>query len=174
MSDTEMRWGTEIRDACARYGLPVGLIWAIVQVESGGNPWAWNPEPRYRWLWNIQTNTPFRQLLPSEINAETPPLDFPYIAGDRDQEWWGQQASFGLMQTMGAVARENGCAVLYLTELCKPWASIEFGCRHVKKLFQRHGNTDSVLAAYNTGRPDHPPGSAGKVYVRKIRALYRG
>ena len=173
MSD-DMRWGAEIRSACDRYGLAPGLIWAIVQVESGGNPWAWNPEPHYRWFWNVKTNTAFRPLLVGEITSEVPPLDFPCLAGDRDQEWWGQQASWGLMQTMGAVARENGCAVPYLPEVCKPWTSLEYGCRHVKKLFQRHGNIDSVLSAYNTGRPDHPPGSAGDAYVRKIRVHYRG
>lgn len=166
------RWETEISEASAKFNLPVRLIAAFVTVESGGNPWAWNPEPHYRWLWDVKRNQPFRQLLPGESTNERPPHDFHCIAGDPDQEWWGQQASWGLMQTMGAVARENGFTGPYLPELCKPFVSLEFGCRHIKKLIQRHNSIDGAIAAYNTGSPAHPAGSAGDVYLRKIRALF--
>ena len=38
----------QIRDAARKHALPAGLVAAIVAVESGGNTWAWNPEPGYR------------------------------------------------------------------------------------------------------------------------------
>lgn len=167
-----MLWATEVAEAADKYAIPVGLVHAFVQVESGGNAWAWNPEPHYRWFWDVRRNQPFRQLLPGEAESERPPADFRCLAGDPDQEWWAQQASWGLMQTMGAVARENGFGGPYLPELCKPVVSLEFGCRHVRKLFQRHGAWTAVMAAYNTGSPAHPPGSAGDVYVKKITALW--
>lgn len=166
-----MMWEPEINDAAGRYGLSPKLVAAFVQVESGGNPWAWNPEPHYRWFWDVRRNQPFRQLLPGDSENESPPLDFQCLAGDRDQEWWGQQASWGLMQTMGAVARENGFATCYLTELCVPKVSLEFGCRHLRRLIARHNSVDSAIVAYNTGGTAHQPGSDGDVYLRKIRAL---
>ena len=90
----------------AAHGLPPLLITALVEQESAGDPYAWNPEPRYRYLWDVKRNAPFRTPTEAERASEIPPHDFPTLGGDRDQEWWGQQASWGLMQVMGAVARE--------------------------------------------------------------------
>lgn len=167
------KWLDLARIAAAQTGVPVDLILAIVEVESGGNQWAWNPEPHYRWFWDVRRNRPFRQLFPGESDSEYPPQDFPCLAGDRDQEWWGQQASWGLMQTMGAVARENGFTGPFLTELCDPATSLKFGTRHLHRLMQRIPTVDGVISAYNTGSPQHPPGSAGAAYVAKVRLIYR-
>lgn len=141
---------------CARLNLPELLVMAIVRVESGGNPYAWNPEPRYRYLWDVKKKAPFRALTPDEIAAEVPPKDFPTLGGDRDQEWWGQQASWGLMQVMGAVARECGFNRPYLPELCDPALSLEYGCRHLSTLrdrFVTRYGWNGVIAAYNAGSP---------------------
>ena len=113
-----------IQSAAARHALPELLVIAVVEVESAGNSWAWNPEPRYRYLWDVKRGRPFRPLTEAERASEIPPDDFSCIAGDRDQEWWGQQASWGLMQVMGAVAREHGFRGPYLTELSVPELSI--------------------------------------------------
>lgn len=132
--------------------LPAGLVAGIVQVESAGNPWAYNPEPHYRYLWNIDRATPFRSLTAAEIASERPPADFPAPPhADCDAEWWGQQASFGLMQVMGAVARERGFRGPYLTELCAVDVGLEFGCRHLEALYRRYGFWSSAVAAYNAG-----------------------
>ncbi len=168
------RWELETETAAARHRLGPRLVAAIVQVESAGNRWAYNPEPHYRWLWDVRRNQPYRQLLPGEAEAERPPLDFPCLAGDRDQEWWAQQASWGLMQTMGAVAREVGFGGSYLTELCDPAVSLEYGCRFLRKLFDKHGALDAVLAAWNTGNIAHPPGSAAEAYIKKVYAQMGG
>src|SRR5687767_808548 len=90
------------------HGLDPRLLRAQVLQESGGNTWAYNPEQRYRYFWNVKLWKPFREVTDPECSSEFPPVDFPTLAGDRDQEWWAQQASWGLMQVMGAVAREHG------------------------------------------------------------------
>ena len=168
-----------IESAAARHALPALLIAAIVQQESGGNPWAWNPEPHYRYLWDVRRRAPFRQLSSAEISSERPPADFPVIAGDRDQEWWAQQASWGLMQVMGAVAREWGYREPYLPALCDPETNIEYGCRHLLGLRQRHfrgHGWSGVIAAYNAGSPRL--GDDGKYvnqqYVDEVNARLKG
>src|SRR5688572_17064220 len=102
----------EIRDWQVRkaieHGLPATLVFGVCAVESSDNPYAWNPEPKYRYLWDVRRNKPFRALASYEVDSKVPPSDFFGKSGDRDQEWWAQQASWGLMQVMGAVARERG------------------------------------------------------------------
>jgi hypothetical protein len=48
-----------IQQAALGAGLSADLVEAIVRVESEGNPFAWNPEPRYRYLWNVWIKAPF-------------------------------------------------------------------------------------------------------------------
>lgn len=143
----------EIAVAAAAQGLDATLVRALVLVESGGQPWAWNPEPRYRYLWDVRRAVPFRVLTEAERVAEFPPPDFPTLAGDPDQEWWGQQASWGLMQVMGAVARERGLRVPYLPVLCDPATNLGVGCGHLAALLAwAHGNVAQALAAWNGGK----------------------
>jgi hypothetical protein len=79
-----------------------------------------------------------------------PPKDFPYLAGDRDQEWWAQQASFGLMQLMGGLARELGFKGAYLTALCDPDLNLQIGCKHLSALLKwADGDVTKALGAYN-------------------------
>jgi hypothetical protein len=171
----------QIHAAANVYGLDPAFIDAWILVESGGNPWAWNPEPKYRYLWNVRTREPFRALTPLEGISETPPVDFPCLAGDRDQEWWGQQASWGLLQIMGAVAREHGFREPYLTELCDPYINVSVACRFFRTLLDwADDNTAQALAAYNGGKwlNAHPPyrnqAYATKVLDQHARLLQHG
>ncbi len=141
-----------ILQSAREHNLDARLVGSLVQIESGGNQWAWNPEPRYRYFWNVQTGAPFRSVNEVEILAETPPADFRGLAGDRDQEWWAQQASWGLMQVMGAVARELGCKAPYLTSLCDPALNLHWGCVKLRKeLTWAGGVVERALASYNGG-----------------------
>lgn len=135
-----------------KHGLDPCLVLSVVVQESSGRVWAWNPEPRYPYLWDVGHWRPFRRLTRAEVESAVPPPDFPVLAGDRDQEWWGQRASWGLMQVMGAVGREHGFRGRFLTELLDPWVNAEFGCRHLKKLIDRWGLADGI-SAYNAGSP---------------------
>lgn len=136
--------------------MPVNLALAVIWQESGGDPYTWNPEPKYRWYWNVKTNQPFRTLIAAEIDSKTPPADFPCLAGDRDQEWWAQEASWGLMQPMGAVARECGYKGTYLTHLVEPELNLQIGCTHLsRKLSQAGGDVHRALQLYNGGGNPH-------------------
>ncbi len=159
-----------IEAKAAEHGLEPNLVEAIVLTESGGNPWAWNPEPRYRYLVDVRSGRPFRPMSEVEIIAKTPPYDFKALAGDPDQEWWGQQASWGLMQVMGALAREQGFRAHYLTELTDVMTGLHFGCKHFASLLSwSRSQTNQAIAAYNAGRGGWAS-LVGQAYVVKVNA----
>lgn len=160
----------DVRAAAVRHHLDPAVVLAIVSVESSGHPWAWNPEPRYRYFWDVRAWRPFRSVTPAEIASEYPPADFRAIAGDPDQEWWAQQASWGVMQVMGAVAREAGFRHAYLPELCDPWTGLEYGCTHFAgQLIWSGGDVARALGAYNAGRGG-ADGPAGQAYAARVLA----
>ncbi len=151
--------------------LDPAIVKGLVEKESGWNPWAWNPEPKFRYFWDVKNGRPFRPVTPIIVASKFPPSDFRALEGDPDQEWWGQQASWGLMQIMGAVARERGWKDPYLPGLCHPATNLELGCRHLAHLLkgalaQALGDvseaTRAALAAYNGG----PGGNAAGAPLR--------
>lgn len=149
------------------------VLEAIALVESGGEPTAWNPEPRYRWFWDVAQRRPFRAVTEAEVAAKRPPADFAAIAGDPDQEWWGQQASWGLLQVMGAVAREHGCRLPFLPALVDPRQGVLYGAKTFRVcLAWAGGDIEAAAAAYNGGRTrDNEPGVAPKrnqAYATKV------
>lgn len=155
-------------------GLQPSLIAAVIQVESAGDTYAYNPEPRYRWFWDVRLNRPFRKVTDAELVSEIPPSDFYDVRGwhgaDADAEWWAQQASFGLMQVMGAVAREEGFAAKSLLELCDPAAGLLVGARHLRRLvLWADGHLEYALGAYNAGK-GHAAAPAGVAYAAKVLA----
>lgn len=162
----------------ARHSLPAVLVAAIVAVESNGNTWAWNPEPRYRYFWDVKRNAPFRALSAAERVSEKPPADFRGLAGDPDNEWWAQAASWGLMQVMGGVARERGYRGAYLSALCDSQAGLEYGCLQLAYLRRRYfaaWHWGGVIAAYNAGSPRLIGEEyENQRYVDKVRAQLGG
>lgn len=129
------------------------MVCAIIEKESSWDSWAWNPEPKYRYLWDFDSHKPFRKLSVTELNDENPPLDFSAPRGvPRDAEWWGQQASWGLMQVMGAVARERGFRGHFLSELCDPATGIYYGCLQIFHFSRMFKNDEvKIIAAFNGG-----------------------
>lgn len=159
------------------HGLPRALVAAIVEVESGGEPWAWNPEPRYRYLWDVVRWRPFRALSAEEVRSAAPPADFSALAGDRDQEWWGQRASWGLMQVMGAVARERGFRGPWLPAILEARTNLELGCKHLawlrRQFFDDYG-WGGVINAYNAGGPYRSEDGrwSSHAYVARVQAAW--
>ncbi len=158
------------------YGLRTSLIRAFVEVESGGDPTAYNPEPKYRYYWNCATKKPFRRVTDEEVASEIPPADFPACPGlaeQRDAEWWGQAASWGPMQIMGACAREAGFLRAF-PALCDPYVGLQQGCHHLLAVrhhyFSEYG-WEGVVAAYNAGSPRREADGkwANQGYVDAIR-----
>ena len=137
------------------FHIPLQLIFAIIMTESSGNVWAWRTEAHYRYLWDLRKKAPFRTLDKHERNNEIAPKDFGYIRGlsSRNTEWIGQQASWGCMQVMGAVAREYGFTEAF-PQLSDPGQGIYYGCKHLDTLrnvwFEKYGWA-GVAAAYNAG-----------------------
>lgn len=162
-----------IKGVAKLHGQDPLLVEAIVLTESSGDKWAWNPEPRYRYFWDVKKRRPFRAVTEAEIASELPPADFSALHGARDQEWWAQQASWGLMQIMGAVARELGCTSPYLTALCDPITNLTYGCLKLAELMRwSTNNTICALAAYNGGKhensPVHLPHLRNREYAEKV------
>jgi hypothetical protein len=145
------------RAVAAEKQLPQTIVRALVIKESTARMWAWNPEPRYRYFWDVKRKQPFRRVTESELLSKFPPKDFPAPPGvDPDAEWWGQQASWGYMQVMGGVARECGYSGEFLGGLYDPAVNLEISCRHLKDLSRRYLATagwQGVVAAYNAGSP---------------------
>lgn len=158
-----------IQEAAATAGLDPTFVGAIVRVESNGNPYAWKPEPRYQWVWDVAKNKPFRELWGDEVSSISAPPDFPSLMGSRDQEWSGQRSSWGLCQVMGAVAREEGFTGPYLTELVDPAANLTVGCRHLRGLVAWAGknNLTKAAAAYNAGKGNETS-SVAQAYARQV------
>lgn len=156
MTDLGPLISESIRVQAAQFALPVSLVEAIVWVESRGGLCAYRAEPLYRYYWDVSKKRPFRAITAAERVSERAPADFPYFSSisSRDTEWWGQAASWGPMQVMGAVAREYGFEKEF-PELCST-LGVHYGCRHLGRLRDRfvadHGWM-GVAAAYNAGSP---------------------
>lgn len=164
-------FAAELEAAATSSALELPLLAALVEHESDNDPAAWNPEPRYRYFWNVRTRQPFRRVSELEAAARFPPKDFPALAGDPDNEWWGQAASWGLTQIMGAVAREHGYTAKYLPSLCRDVAAnLELGAVHLAANIKwaaglyvglesgrQAAATRAGLAAYNGGRAGNAP-----------------
>jgi soluble lytic murein transglycosylase-like protein len=126
-----------------RGSLPVECVMAVCMVESSLRPYAIKYEDHYRWLVGDQGTMPTGEKL-------------------------GQKHSWGIMQVMGAVARELGFAGPF-TDLWEPEIGIRYGMRLLKKLWQRHENWPDVIASYNAGSPIRVDGKyKNQAYVDKV------
>lgn len=159
--------------------LPVQLIRAIIQQESGGILTAWRVEPKFRYFWNCRMNAPFRAPTAPELASKDAPTDFSKpdgLAVSLNTEWWGQQASWGPMQIMGAVARQYGFD-RHFPALCDASEGVHWGCLHLSHLsarFKEHSGWEGVAAAYNAGSPRRDPATGlwvNQAYVDGIRSF---
>lgn len=141
------------KDTAARHDLPPELVCAVVEQESAWDPSAIRYEPAFydRYVAPLLLRRP-AQLVGGETEARA------------------RAFSWGLMQTMGEVAREFGFAGKFLSELCDPGKGIEMGCMVLAhKLAVNQGNVVQALLAWNGGgNPDYPAQVLGR--VEKYRA----
>ena len=154
-----MMWDREIETAAKKYSLPVGLVHAIVQTESSGNPWATRFEPGFKTLY--LDNRSWKVYGPVSM----------------DTEIVSRATSWGLMQIMGQVARERGCEMAFLSELCRPEAGLEYGCRQLNFLTARYydgKDWNPVISAYNQGSPRRAKDGTflNQGYVDKVRRVW--
>jgi len=125
------------------------LAWFLgwCDTESSLNPYAIRYERKYRWLY--------------------PPDDKPAQA---TTEWFAQKTSWGILQIMGAVARERGFDSKYLSELCDLKLNLKLASEFLTELRGRSdGSWDGALAAYNGGlRGNRAPSFRNQEYVTKV------
>ena len=82
------------RRTAAQHGLDEALVCAVAEQESGWNPWAIRYEPGF-----------FDRYVPKNLPVT---------------EAHSRAFSWGVMQVMGQVARENSFTGKYLSELADP------------------------------------------------------
>lgn len=115
------------RTIAVQQGLSPSLVCAVIDQESGWNPYAMRYEPAFR----------TRYVAPLRLSAT---------------EEIARSISWGLMQVMGQVARENGFIERFLPSLCDPATGIQTGCFVLgKKLAAARGDVSRALGLWNGG-----------------------
>ncbi|HUI73742.1 MAG TPA: lytic transglycosylase domain-containing protein [Candidatus Acidoferrum sp.] len=126
------------RKTALAHALDPALVCAVVEQESSWNPWAVRYEPVFfaRYVAALYTN--------NKISAS---------------EAYARGFSWGLMQVMGQVARENGFTAPFLSALCEPAEGLDVGCRVLRRKFDAaSGDQLNALLAWNGGaNPSYAP-----------------
>lgn len=112
-------------------GLDVALVCALIEQESDWDTWEIRYEPGFQRRYVDAMN-----LQPTETVARS--------------------ISWGLMQIMGQVAREEGFTGA-LASLCEPLNGLEYGCKKLTRcLGESAGDWTGALLRYNGGGdPDY-------------------
>src|SRR5260370_31099001 len=123
------------RKAAAAQSLDPALVCAVVEQESAWNPWAMRYEPLFfaKYVASLYTN--------NKISAS---------------EAYARGFSWGLMQVMRQVARENGYTEPFLSSLSDPADALEIACRALRKNFVRRSQSHSLPAVPRTARAPAP------------------
>ena len=143
--------------------LDADLILAVIWQESSGDQWAYRYEPQYQYFVDVKSGKPLHR---SHLSGAANRLEALRLLGST--EFNAQSASYGLMQVMGAVAREHDMHG-WLTALCDPNVGIKFGCKHLIGHYKRNGDDiDTALLRYNGGH-EYPNKIAEKLRTIKGR-----
>lgn len=152
----------DIEMAAGPKGLDPNLVAAIIQHESLGVPFKTRYETSATKY--LQSADAFAGNLGISVATEQ-------VA---------QMHSYGLMQIMGWLARSMGFKD-YCVKLCGIPINLEYGCRHLRGLFQRFQTEADVISVYNFGHLAKTPGGmylnqAGYVdpvskLLRELRAI---
>lgn len=132
------------------YAVDKNLVRAVIKVESSWQPVCTRFEAHYRWTY-----------FPRDWAHK---LNIPYEA-----ELFFQKSSWGIMQVMGALARELGHKN-HIVDLCEPEIGARFGVMYLAKLQKRYEVESDVIAAYNAGSPRKTSGGMyqNQRYVDKV------
>lgn len=133
------------------------LLMALVWQETRGDTWACRYEK------NIFDRHLFYM---TQVNSKALNITL-------QTEMTFQATSWGLMQILGVVAREEGFDG-HLNKLSLPEYGLPMAAKHFGRLLDRYKNTDDAIAAYNAGnakdRDPHAPGTqySNADYVRQV------
>jgi len=133
-----------IAETAQEHGVDPALALAIAETESGFDTFAARFEPGFRYI---------------DRQAKRPKTSSPQTESNQ------QATSWGLMQVMGATARELGHTG-WLSELVQPELGAKYGVLHLKKKLEKYGarGLNCVISAYNAGQPI----SGNQAYVEKV------
>lgn len=132
-------------------GIDADLAIAVASVESSWNPNAVRFEPKWKYFHSDSAS--FAKNL--GITLET--------------EQALQAISWGLLQVMGAVARELGYAGP-IQLLSSPELGAEYGCKKLAKCLERYPHEPDAIAAYNGGTPRSVDGQyVNQSYVDRVQ-----
>lgn len=119
------------RETAQRHKLDPALVCAVVEQESGWEPWAIRFEPEFFHLYIA------KMVREGKLHMVT--------------EEYARAMSWGLMQLMGECAREHGYAGR-LAALCDPATGLEWGCLHLtSKIEGAGGDIRQGLLNWNGG-----------------------
>jgi len=115
----------------AQFSLDKNLVKAICKTESGWISYRTKYEKNWNYLY-----LPLRYSQALGIDLAT--------------ECMMQSCSWGLMQIMGSVAREQGLDD-YIPKLCLPEVGLLYGCKKLAILSNKFKNMSDTVSAYNQG-----------------------
>ena len=144
-----------IKKYSEQFGIPEGLICAIIQVESSQNPYAIRYEPNYKYLHQPEHYSKKHLVsFDTEVNA--------------------QKTSWGPMQVMGGTARWLGFDKSYLSQLLEPEFGLYYGAMYLKKQYDKYQDWTAAIVAYNAGSAQKIDGVyANQSYVDKVLQNWR-
>lgn len=122
-----------IEKAASKFNLDPCLVEAIVKKESSYITKLMRYEAAWSYFYDIK-----RFSKPNLITDRT------------EQEL--QKFSFGLMQVMGSVAREDGHSG-QLVDLLIPETGLNYGCMQLKQFVTKYPNIQDAISSYNQGSP---------------------
>jgi hypothetical protein len=128
-----LNYKNQIFDIAKQLNIDPVMVEAIVMTESGGLPHKVRFEPAWKYLYKVDE---FAKSL--NITADT--------------ERTLQSCSWGLMQIMGSVARENGFTK-DMPILCEVESKLFYGCKKLKSFMNKYPIQADAIASYNAGSP---------------------
>jgi len=133
------------------FDLDPSIIFGICQTESAMNPYAIRYEPAF-----------FDRYIKDNPDVLKQAKKFVNVSFETELRL--RAFSFGLMQIMGQTARERGYSRTFLTDLCKPWIGIEYGCKVLQRKLKKYEVMSMAISAYNAGKPV----KSNQNYVNKV------
>lgn len=160
---TMVPYRTEIVRWARHYYLPPSMLAAVCQIESKFQKWSGRTEDHYKRKAVVRSEARSHSNKSGGIPTATTEID------DRSR-------SYGLMQGMGQVYREQGYKGQYLAAMYDPDSNIKYGAIKLKALLKRyHGDTLSVASAYNQGNNRKINGNFENAhYVYKFNIAWKG
>lgn len=130
------------------------LILSIAKVESGHRANAVRYEKGYKWIKN-----PAKHAHRHNITKDT--------------EVVLQQMSWGILQIMGATARDLGYNG-FIPELLVPEVGVHWGVKYLARLLKKYDKMEDAIASYNAGsvRKNEDGTYENQTYVDKVMKEY--